>query len=94
MLKKEPLRHPFNYVQSPNNKIKRVEPSGEIVKRTLLGNKNDFKEVEASKFLEKLNRLTLEKEFSGGFSRFKRANTIKKKPKFNRMFTVDSTENV
>ena len=53
------MRKPYAYVKMPTGagSVKR-NVKGDVVARTLVGTEEDFKQVEASRFLAKLNGIT------------------------------------
>lgn len=59
MLEKRPLMKPYAYIKQ-GTKVTSVKRNmgGELVSRTLVGTEEDFKQVEASRFLAKLNGIT------------------------------------
>ena len=71
MLEKRPLMKPYTYVKVPQGtKVTSVKRNkgGDLVSRTLIGTEEDFKQVEASRFLAKLNGITgitLQKQYPG-----------------------------
>ena len=58
-LKSPPLKEPFSYIKNPLSSAIRRTKDGDLVGRSIVGSKNDFKKVQASKFLSKLNDLKL-----------------------------------
>ena len=59
MLADKPLLHPYEYTKRAAGSQVRRNLGGEIVSRTLVGNTQKFTQVEASKFLAKLNSLAV-----------------------------------
>lgn len=60
MLSRRPLRKPYAYVKDKKSVTSvRRNPGGDLVARSIVGKEEDFKQVEASKFLAKLNNITL-----------------------------------
>ena len=48
----------YTYLGNPKNKINSViREQGALVKRSYLGNQKDFKQLETSKFVAKLNQV-------------------------------------
>ena len=60
MLQNPSLKKPYTYIKSNSKGVNAVRRNhvGNVVTRTLLGNNEDFSQVEASKFLAKLNDIT------------------------------------
>ena len=66
MLQQRPLMKPYKYLRNPNGVATSVKrrAEGDLITRTLVGTQQDYKQVEASRFLAKLNGITMLKQLN------------------------------